>query len=34
MTKKEEIKQALGDLTDKDLIPHYKTVFLPDSVEL
>jgi hypothetical protein len=34
MTKKEEIKEALGDLSDKDLVPHYKTVFLPDSVEL
>jgi hypothetical protein len=34
MTKKEEIKEALGDLTDKDLIPHYKIVFSPDSVEL
>jgi hypothetical protein len=34
MTKKEKIKEALGDLSDKDLIPHYKTVFLPDSVTL
>jgi len=34
MTKKEEIKEALGDLTDKDLIPHYKTIYSPDSVEL
>ena len=34
MTKKGEIKEALGDLIDKDLIPHYKTVFLPDSIEL
>ena len=34
MTKEEKIKEALGDLSDKDLIPHYKTVFLPDSVEL
>jgi uncharacterized lipoprotein NlpE involved in copper resistance len=30
----EEIKQALGDVTDKDLIPHYKTVYTADSVEL
>lgn len=30
----DEIKQALGNLTDKDLIPHYKTVYSPESVTL
>lgn len=34
MTNKVNIKEALGDLSDKDLIPHYKTVFSSDSVEL
>jgi hypothetical protein len=34
MTKKGEIKEALGDLSDKDLVPHYKPVFISDSVQL
>ena len=34
MTNKVNIKEALGDLSDKDLIPHYETVFSSDSVEL
>lgn len=34
LSTKEDINTALQDLTDKDLIPHYKTVYSPDSVEL
>lgn len=30
----EEVKQALGNLTDTDLIPHYKTVYTLDAVKL
>ena len=34
MSTKEDIKTALGDVTDNELIPHYKTIYSPDSVEL
>jgi hypothetical protein len=29
MTEKEKIKQALGNITDEDLAPHYKTIYTP-----
>jgi len=33
-TESEEIKSALGEIKDTELIPQYKTVYLADSVEL
>lgn len=30
----EQVKQALGNLTDKDLTPHYETVYTPESVDI
>lgn len=32
--KKEKNKDTLGNLSDKDLLPQYETVYLPDSVEI
>lgn len=34
MTKNDEIIQAMGEVTDKDLYPYYPTVYTADSVEL
>jgi len=34
MSTKEDINTALGDVTDKELIPHYNTIYSADSVEL
>jgi hypothetical protein len=34
MNKQVNIKEALGNLSDKDLTPHYKAVFSSDTLEL
>ncbi|MBX2980428.1 MAG: hypothetical protein KF905_14140 [Flavobacteriales bacterium] len=31
---REDIKRAMGNVTDEDLVPRYRTIYTPDTVEL